>query len=64
MVKREQFDGYRYYVDFYKVIATPQLDFVSEKYQYVYYSNIAVDTEWESQAIISGKEHTACFWMI
>ena len=53
MVKREQFDGYRYYVDFYKVIDTPQLDFVSEKYQYVYYSNIAVDTEWESQAIVS-----------
>ena len=30
-----------------------QLDFISAKYQYVYYSSIAVDTEWESQAIVS-----------
>ena len=37
----------------YNVIATPQLDFVSAKCQYVYYSNIAMDTEWESQAIVS-----------
>ena len=45
MVKRRQVDGYRYCVDSYKVIATTQLDFVSAKYQYVYYSNIAMDTE-------------------
>ena len=38
---------------FYNVITTPQLDFVSVKYRYVYHSNIAVDTEWESQAIVS-----------
>ena len=43
-------DGYC--VGSYKMIAAPQLDFVSVKYQYVYYSNIAVDTEWESQAIV------------
>ena len=53
MVKRRQVDRYRYCVGSYKVIATPQLDFVSAKYQCVYYYNIAVDTEWESQSIIS-----------
>ena len=55
MVKRWQVDGYKYCVGSYKMIATPQLDFVSVKYQYVYYSNIAVDTEWESQAIVLWK---------
>ena len=44
----------------YKVIATPQLGFVSVKYQYVYYSNITMNTEWESQAIVSSKENIAC----
>ena len=44
-MKRRQVDGYRYCVGSYKVIATTQLDFVSAKYQYVYYSNIAMDTE-------------------
>ena len=43
----------RYCVGSYKVIATPQMDFVSVKYWYVHYCNIAVDTEWESQAIAS-----------
>ena len=52
MAKRRKVDGYRYRVGSYKVRATPQLDFVSAKYQYVYYSNIAVDTECESQAVI------------
>ena len=53
IVKSWQVDKYRYCVGSYKVIATPQFDFVSTKYQYVYYSNIAVDTEWESQAVAS-----------
>ena len=60
MVKRRQVDRYRYCVGSYKVIATPQLDFVSGKYRYAYYyillhtmysTTIAVDKEWESQAI-------------
>ena len=63
-MKRWHVNGYRYYVGFYKVIATPQVDFVSAKYQYVYYFSMAVDTEWESQAIISWKEHIACLWTI
>ena len=45
IVKRWQVDEYRYCVVSYKVIATPQLDFVSAKYQYVYYPNIVVGTE-------------------
>ena len=53
MVKRWQIDRCRYCVGSYKVIATLQLDFISVKYRYVYYCNIAVDTEWESQAIVS-----------
>ena len=60
MVKRGQVNGYRYCVGSYNVIATAQLDFVSSKYQYVYYSNIALDTEWETQAITLWKEHIAC----
>ena len=48
----------------YSVIAIPQLDFVSAKYQYVYCSHIAMDTKWESQAIVSWKEHVACLWTI
>ena len=53
IVKRGQAEVYRYCVGSYKLIATPHLDFVSVKYQYVYYSNIAVDTKWESQTIVS-----------
>ena len=64
MAKRWKVDGYRYPVGSYKVRATPQLDFISAKYQYVYYSNIAVDTERESQAIVLWKEHIACLWTI
>ena len=57
MVKRWQVDGYRYCVGSYNMIATPHLDFVPAKYQYAYYFNTAVNTEWESQAIESWKEH-------
>ena len=60
MVNRWQFDEYRYCVVSSKVISPPQLDFVSVKYWYVVYSKIAVDTEWESQAIVSWKWHIAC----
>ena len=41
-----------------------QLQFVSAKYQYVYYSNIVMDTEWESQVIVLWKEHISCLWTI
>ena len=45
MVKTGQVYGYRYYMGSYSVIAIPQLDFVSAKYQYVYCSHIAMDTK-------------------
>ena len=56
ILKRWQVDEYRSCVGSYMVIASPQLDFVSAKYQYVYYPNIVVGTDRRARQLYCEKK--------